>query len=812
MPAADHGRESRKILLFLATVFLCAAALAQSREAVIRAAVIEDFPPLYHIDYRGKPEGMAIDILAYVSRETGLRFETIMVKNWAEADQAIRAGKADIVPGIGLDDERAEEFAFSSIPMETVPISVFVRSGTSAIGGPADLIGRHTAVLKDGVAWSILRKDSANDLLVCENVDEAIMALLSGEVDALACPEPMLMKKLQEIRLSSRISPAGKPLAELKRYYMFRKEDEGFFKDTFDAALKVLTSSSEYRRIYERWYGEPEPFLTAERVAWGAGIAIAALALGFIAVWTVTVGRNNRRLKKALAEEESAERALEESEERFRTLFESAPLGVIVAAGPDFTVRYANSAFLRMFGYDVSEVGKFSAAALATERGMAAVAAFAARAGADERAFAENASCARKDGSILYCDIFAAPMRVEGAAGTVGFFIDASEREKTREELRQTEKMAAIGQLAGGIAHDFNNQLAGISGYAEILSDKCSGNTETGRLIDGILTAVRRSADLTMNLLAFARKGKFEEQDVDMGKIAEEVRNLVSRSIDKRISIAVTSDCGGLVARGDPSQLQNALLNLVINARDAMEQGGAISLSCQSLRLSFRDSDWADKGMAPGTYLRIAVKDDGKGMGPEVLSHAFEPFFTTKDPGKGTGMGLAAVYGTVRNHNGAVRIESEVGAGTIVEILLPAFEPAISPTLGQAENGDMPGKRRRILLVDDEESIRAVSGEMLAQAGMEIELARDGKEAVQAFRTAKKPFDAVILDLMMPGLSGAEAFAQIRAGYPDAAIVITSGYSIDGEAQALLDAGARSFLHKPFRRAELLKAVLDALG
>lgn len=807
--------RSFRVILSLAVAWTSATAGLGAQGRTLRAAVVEDFPPLYHVNAHGEPEGLAIDIVKRVAEEGGFRVSFLVVANWGEASQALRDGRADFVPGIGIEEGRSEEFLFSAVPMETVPISVFVRKETSAIKGPGDLGGRRVAVLKDSVAWSLLRKEPGTSLYVCAEVGEAVMVLLSGVVDAVACPGPMMRAKLSEIRLSSRFRSVGEPLAELKRAYMFRREDESFVRQTIDPILGRLIGSGDYRAIYQKWYGDPEPPLSATQIAAAGSIALAAIVLSFLAVWSLTVRRKNHSLKRALSEEAIAKRALAESEERYRVLFAEAPLGIIMITDADKTVRYANSAFLRMFGYGPQDVGSFSALDLVAKAhagGHGAPAPTAEGGQPDSGVL----TCVRKDGRPIRCDIYAAPISVDGNPGTVKFFIDASERERAREELRQNEKLVVLGQLAGGVAHDFNNQLAGISGYAEMLAARLGNSREGQKLVEGILTAVQRSADLTLNLLAFARKGKYEEQDIDMDKIVNEASELLSRSIDKRIRIRTSADTRGFVARGDPSQLQNAVLNLVVNARDAMPSGGDLNISCSLASLG--EEDMASEGwdLPPGAYLRVAVKDDGIGMSPETLNRAIEPFFTTKEPGKGTGMGLPAVYGTVRNHGGAFRLRSEEGKGSVAEFLLPAFESKGNPDAkdeGAEGEGSaaLPAGRLRILLVDDEESIRLIGREMLTGAGLDVMTAKDGEEAVRLFCAEGQRFDAIVLDMMMPGLSGIEVFARVISCDPDARVVVTSGYSLDGEAQAMMDSGARAFLHKPFRRAELLSAIEAAV-
>ncbi len=387
---------------------------------------------------------------------------------------------------------------------------------------------------------------------------------------------------------------------------------------------------------------------------------------------------------------------------------------------------------------------------------------------------------------------------------------DITERHKMELRIRQSEKMEAIGQLAGGIAHDFNNQLAGIVGYADLLKLMPGTTSHVHQFADAILQAAARASDLTEQLLAFSRKGKYLSIPVDLNDIVQEVVRMLERSVDKKISIQTRLEAKRTLTIGDPSQIQNAVLNLAINARDAMPEGGVMLFSTAITTL---DSDYCDKSpylVTPGKYVQVTVADTGMGMDEKTRTRIFEPFFTTKAPGKGTGMGLAAVYGTVKNHKGAIQVCSNEGTGTQVTVYLQ--QTTEQTGLKRSHDSDAPPCiATRVLLVDDEEIVRTTTAGMLQQLGCRVRTAQNGREAVESYRKSHQETDVVILDLVMPQMSGKETFWALREINSQVAVILASGYSLDGEVQGILEEGAGDFIHKPFRIGDLARKISDIM-
>jgi PAS domain S-box-containing protein len=509
----------------------------------------------------------------------------------------------------------------------------------------------------------------------------------------------------------------------------------------------------------------------------------------------------------AAARDVTAIRSTEAELLRFKTMFDSANFGATIC-DLQGTMLYVNASFAAAHGFTPAELIGQSLSRLHTREQMVLVARLLQRMRDEGRFDAQEVDHLRRDGSI--CPMLMTGTAIRDASGAPLWFaataIDISERKRTEESLRQAEKMNAVGRLAGGVAHDFNNQLTGVIGYAEVLAERLS-DPVMQRHARNILTAAHRAADLTQQLLAFSRKGKYLNVPVDMHRIITEVVTLLERSIDKRIVIRQELAADPSSVLGDPTQLQTALLNLAINARDAMPHGGVLTFSTTVVAIP---GDQANPQQAAGLHLHIRVSDTGCGMDAESLRHAFEPFFTTKGPGQGTGLGLAAVHGTVRNHRGRITVDSVVDQGTTFSLWLPlpdgaaAARPTPAPPLVRG--------CARIRVVDDEEMVRALASEMLSSLGHAVTTCADGEQAVTAFKASDGAFDLVVLDLVMPRMGGREAFAALRRINPQVKVILVSGYSIQGEAQGILDEGAIAFLQKPFSLAALAQQVAAALA
>ncbi len=512
-----------------------------------------------------------------------------------------------------------------------------------------------------------------------------------------------------------------------------------------------------------------------------------------------------------LTERLRADKALRESEERHRSILENMDEGYYeVDLAGNFT--FVNRAMCNMLGYTQDEIiGVNNREYMEEETAGGVYAAFnrVYRTGRTEKGF--NWETIRRDGSrgIVETSVSLKVGARGEPEGFRGLVRDVTERERDRVEklrleaqLQHAQRMEAIGTLAGGIAHNFNNLLMGIQGNASLMAlDLDGGHPHSGRL-KTIENLVRSGSELTRQLLGYAREGRYEVNAVDLNRLVRETAGTFGAA---RREIRVHTDLHPalLSVLADRGQVEQALMNLFVNAADAMPQGGDLFLSTENRSSDeMKKKPYAPKG---GIYARLLVRDTGQGMDEETRSKIFEPFFTTKGLSKGTGLGLASVYGIVKAHGGYIDVSSEVGRGTTFEIYLPATSVS-AETPPEQERSIDPGSGT-VLLVDDEETVLAVGAEMLSRMNYTVRTAGGGEEAVRLFQADHEEIDLVILDLIMPDMGGGEVFDRLRGIDPGVKVLLASGYSMDGKAAEILERGCDDFIQKPFDMSLLSERV-----
>ncbi len=509
-----------------------------------------------------------------------------------------------------------------------------------------------------------------------------------------------------------------------------------------------------------------------------------------------------------ITEQKRTEIAIRESEERFRAVIDNSPMTFLLK-DTEGRVQLANQTYINWFGPPLAElVGKTSHELFSKEIADAFVA-------QDRKAletgevFELEHEIAFKDGSLHSIVVTKFPV-FDGNGlpiGVAGMSSDVTEQRKTEEQLRHAQKMEAVGQLTGGVAHDFNNLLTVILGNLDLLSDIIKDDPVKNELIDAAIQASLRSADLTQQLLAFSRKQTLSPQPVDVNGRLPVVIGLMKRTLGENIDVET-----GLAARlpkamVDESQLENAILNLAINARDAMPTGGRLTIATDSLTI--RKSGSGNRAnLTPGRYITLSVSDTGTGMSPDVIEHALEPFFTTKEVGEGSGLGLSMVYGFVRQSGGDLEIRSELGKGTTIVLLLPvAKEKTNSQDNSRQTPSGFPTGTETVLVVEDQPQVRSFIVTVLRRLGYTV---FDASNGVEALALAKKTptIDLVLTDLILPGgINGHEIAQQLRKRIARTKVVYISGYSRD-----TIDSGDSStFLMKPFGRKDLAETVRMAL-
>ncbi len=496
--------------------------------------------------------------------------------------------------------------------------------------------------------------------------------------------------------------------------------------------------------------------------------------------------------------------ALRASEAYYRTLFDASPDAIaVIEAG---RVIDANRCYGELFRVVEGHAIAPWDMAPATQPDGSATIERGRRLSADTMDSGLQRSswrCQRSDGSQFDAEIVVTRFRHMGRDLLVAITRDLTVMRELEDKLRQGQKLEALGQLAGGVAHDFNNMLAAIIGSAEIIAIRAT-DERIMRYNSTIISAAERASQLTRKLLSFARKGKILSSPVDLHQLLRETVGLLERTIDPRVVISLRLEAPSAAVVGDPAQVQNALLNLCLNARDAMPQGGSLILATRIVSLEGEACRVGSVVLDAGEYVQIAVSDTGTGIAATDLNRIFDPFFTTKEVGKGTGLGLASVYGTMVSHKGAVTVVSDVGRGTTFNLYFPC---------GTAQADELPREQDKptgkglVLVIDDEDMVRTAMAMQLEDLGYTPMPAGNVEEAEISFRSRHSELVAVLLDVVMPRVSGVDVAARLRGIDPQIPIILVSGFPRNAEVKQLIEMGVAGFLQKPFRQAELAQAL-----
>ncbi len=539
------------------------------------------------------------------------------------------------------------------------------------------------------------------------------------------------------------------------------------------------------------------------------------LAVGILFVLVLLLVRQNtlQRLEtRAQAERLRAEAALRESEERFRELAELLP-ETIFEVDTKGNLTFVNRNAFAHFGYTQEDFDRgLSSLQMVVEEDRPRAVENMKRVLSGQRLGINEYTARRKDGSTFPAVIHSSPRYRDGVpVGLQGFVIDMTETKKLEAQLRQAHKMEAIGTLAGGIAHDFNNLLQAIQGFTELLLlDREPVEPGYAELLE-ISRAAQRGGELTRQLLTFSRKVEVRCEPTDLNQTLESLRRLLERTIPKmiRIELRLTGNLNPVMA--DAAQIEQVVMNLAVNARDAMPDGGTLTLETYTVTVD-PASRHRYPGMAEGRYAVLAVSDTGHGMDAATQEHIFDPFFTTKEVGKGTGLGLAMVYGIVKNHSGHVTCQSTPGVGSTFRIYLPAVEQPKDAVQCIPEPAEAYAGTETILLVDDEEPVRYLGQQVLQRFGYTVISAPDGESALEAYREHDGRIDLVLLDLIMPGIGGRKCLEELLKLNSEVRVIVVSGHSGAEEIRHIQDLGARGFVRKPYDVHQLLKMVRDVLG
>ncbi|MGJ5818252.1 ATP-binding protein [Paludibaculum fermentans] len=774
-------------------------------------------PPMIIIGASGKPTGFAVEMLQEAAKREGIDLAWKPGGSRVKNEEDLTQGSLDLIlTGYATPERRARFFV--SAPWWSTEI-VILTPTTTGIRTSQDLKGKRLAMplgslptLAEVLQGSEILPSASAALAVetaCQGqADAAIIAnifvrdvLYSGNSACRGISLRTIDTKLQwEYSLVSRREVAEEVQALRDR----------FEEMTADGTMAALAAtypviSSRYAArmagaMRDRYY------LTIQRILIGAASVILILAA--IAIFRLNDSRKklkaaNLTLQQDLERRMRVERALRESEARFRALFENAPEAVI-AFGQTGAMLFANPRAAVILERSPEALTGTHFEELFPERLRAILPRLAG--GTANARDLQGLAVLRPNGTELPVQLSAAPILVNEEELTLVFFSDISERISLETQLRQAQKLESIGQLAGGVAHDFNNLLTVIGGNLELARMSIASNEPADSYLDQIARASTRAVSLTRQLLSFARRQKVTPAKLNLNEALRDVAKMLLRLIGADVSLEMTLEANQPVTIMDPGQFEQVIVNLAINARDAMPRGGRLVIHTSDFQLGSGDVHEL-AGLAAGDYVLVAVSDTGEGMAPEVKTHIFEPFFTTKEVGKGTGLGLSTVYGIVKQCGGSISVYSEPNQGTSFNILLPALDaPGDEETRKPAAKRVLEGTET-ILVAEDDEAVRRFVCGLLARHGYRVLETSDPNAALEAAQAEPGAIHLLLTDVVMPYMSGMDLrtrFSEMRPGVP---ALLMSGYSARLRTQPL-DAPS---IEKPFSPAALLTKIRDLL-
>lgn len=517
------------------------------------------------------------------------------------------------------------------------------------------------------------------------------------------------------------------------------------------------------------------------------------------------------KLRMEIQQRTETEKELRESKEQFESLSQNSP-DIIYTLDPKGRITYVNPAWTEILGHSASEVLGREFTDFSKPKDMPRYRKLFRDIRNDGKTFRDiPGDLIHKDGSVRHFILSGARNQsgIDSIPGMVGLIKDTTTLQKLQAQLLHAQKMEAIGNMAGGIAHDFNNLLQAIQGYAELLLIGKMSGKEQDQEIAEIKKAAQRGAALTQQLLTFSRKGEINFRPLFLNFEVENVHRLLLRTIPKMIEIRLDLASDISYVSADPGRIEQILMNLCVNARDAMPDGGTITIKTSNMCIDDKFSR-VNPGSLPGEYVLLEVSDTGDGIPEDLLDHIFEPFFTTKEQGKGTGLGLAIVYGIVKNHKGYITCHSHTGLGTTFKMYFPVLKnfEIIEESRNEVQS---EGGTETILIVDDEDQVLQIGTRVLEKFGYRVFQASNGDEAINIYREKTGEIDLIILDMIMPKMGGRQCLNAILEINAEAKVIISSGFSGDRSSESDIIGLIKGFIHKPYEVGCLLSTVRDVL-
>ncbi len=814
---------------------------------VIKLAPDPDFKPIEFFDENGRYQGASADIIRLLEKKLGITITVVHLKNWDEVMEKFKTHEVDLL-GAMVKTPNREKFALFTDTLVTVPGGIFSRVGVLPGQTLAGLKGKRVAVVSNYAAHDILKSRYPEIRLeVVPDVSTALAKTSLGMVDYYVENMANATYYAQESGITN-LQLAGRTDFEY-RWGMGIRKDWPELQGILNKGLAAI-GPEERSEALKKWlfvddmHWRPTKTFVAMAVAVLLALLLAAAAYANYALKKVVKSRTaslqeelrerekaqlalkelslqledrvrerTAELEREIAERSKTEQAVAASEQRFRDLFQNVADPVYIADADGRIIAANDQA--------VSEVG-FTRAELLERRieDLDAINDAPEKVAEQFQGFSNAASATfetmhrRKDGSTFPVEVKVRLIDFDGHPAVIGVARNISERRKAENErlrleqqLLHAQKLESLGVLAGGIAHDFNNILTSIIGNTELALLRLPAQSPALENLQRVEASAVRAADLARQMLAYSGKGKFLIESIDVNRMLQEMGHMLEVAISKRVVLDYQLGEELPAVEVDATQIRQIVMNLVINASEAIgDSGGTITVatSCADCREEYLNDAWLVDPIPAGSYVVIEVTDDGCGMDKATLSRIFDPFFTTKFTGRG--LGMAAVLGIIRSHKGAIKVYSEPGRGTTFKVLLPAAAGCAGVSAPEAEAQNWRGEGV-VLLVDDEEEIRSTAGELLRELGFEVITARDGCEAVEAYRM-RGDIAFVLLDLTMPHMDGEQCFRELRRIDPSAKVIMSSGFSEHEVAKKFAGQGLAGLIQKPYKLSSLRSVIM----
>jgi PAS domain S-box-containing protein len=792
---------------------------------VIVFAAETNYPPFEFVLKNGSSAGMSIELLRWIATETGFNIEFVPMEH-GKIQRSLNEGKVDAIAGLFASPERNKNFLLTS-PYFIIPGIIFIKTERPDINSAADLQNKKIAVMVDDYAEEWLALNNIDcELIRTADFYDAVQMVISGKADALIGDEQPVLHFLyskNERALLKRIEPP-----------LYRGLDcvavslnNPHLASIIDKGIKFAEHTGILKKINDKWLGIPvdtrEPIFKKYMYTFAAVLSILLIIILTAFFWIFLlrreVARRTSDLKLEINKLRKTENELNDTVMRYQGIYENTPDSIfwLKKENDSFFIENVNPAHEKNTGLGNDVVaGKYIDQILPTELAGPVIKNYNNCIDSGSAISYEEEVFLGGENRVFRTLLVPIFNKNKEYTRIVGFSRDVTAARDIELAIRHTQKLESLGILAGGIAHDFNNLLSAIMGNIDLTIQTYTSSGFRQKYLDNAILASRRAADLCSQLLAYSGKGISEFQKVKLNEIINEMMNILEVSISKKIKFTVKSADEIPWIDADPSQVRQIIMNLVINASEALNDSeGDVVLSTGSGFFTKKDLTtlWINEDVNDGLYSWIKVDDTGCGMSDETLSHLFDPFFTTKFTGRG--LGLAAVLGIVRGHGGSINVKSSPGKGSSFTV----YFPAINGNEKMIQNVYIPDEdlihEGYAMVVDDEEGVRTVAASMLELSGFTVLTSFDGLDAVSKIKdfTENKngSLKVILLDLTMPHMDGAETFKKISKICPESRIILMSGYSENDITEKFADTGISGFLQKPFQLQDLRKKLSEIL-